>query len=232
MIREQDQEAAILLVECAAGADADDEEPVRRPQAWSRDRQDEGRRHGLGPLCADHGAKSGAHVRHDPRLDLRGDDAEWPARVGVERDAGRGEVARARKRVAHQGSGRSFGVEGVQQHEGEILDVLRQRVDGAVPGLVLDLRLGGARSDVAQGPQALLEISMPIERQHPVLGANGCPCHHAVEHGADDVPALGERVARPQPHGGGVLRRAEDRAIAVVVKLRVVAPPRDVHREP
>ena len=59
----------------------------------------------------------------------------------------------------------------------------------------------------------------------------GVPVHHALEHRSDDIPDLGEGLARAAPHRGGMLGGTEDRAVAVVVELGEVAAPRDVHGE-
>ena len=85
---------------------------------------------------------------------------------------------------------------------------------------------------VREDEVALLDEAVTIERQHEVDDIRPFAAHHPLEHRPDDVPDLREGLPRADPHRLRVLRRSEDGSIAVVVELREVSPPRDVHRKP
>ena len=84
---------------------------------------------------------------------------------------------------------------------------------------------------VGEDEVALLGEAVTVQRQHEIDERRRRPLHDAREHRADDVPDLGERLARAGAHRARVLRRPEDGAVAVVVELCVFRSPRDVHRE-
>ena len=105
-----------------------------------------------------------------------------------------------------------------------VVSVTVTRTPPTVPDLLPDRAVG-------EDEIALLGEAVPVQRQHEIDERRRRPLHDAGEHRADDVPDLGERLARARAHRARVLRRPEDGAVAVVVELRVFRSPRDVHRE-
>ena len=88
-----------------------------------------------------------------------------------------------------------------------------------------------ANRAVGEDEVALLREPVTVQRQHEIDDVRRPALHDALEHRSDDVPDLGKRLARAGPHRHRVLGGTENRAIAVVIELRVLAAPRDVHGE-
>lgn len=83
---------------------------------------------------------------------------------------------------------------------------------------------------VGEGEVALLEVAVPVERKQLVdEGARRRRPDDAAEHRTDEVPDFREGLVGAPPERRRVLRRAEDRAVGVVVELREALAPGDVH---
>ena len=88
-----------------------------------------------------------------------------------------------------------------------------------------------ANRAVGEDEVAFLREPVPVERQHEIDDVRRPALHDALEHRPDDVPDLGKRLARAGAHRHRMFGGTENRTIAVVIELRVLAAPRDVHGE-
>src|ERR1700694_5532327 len=78
---------------------------------------------------------------------------------------------------------------------------------------------------------AFLQIAIPVQRQQLVdVRARRTVPQHALEHRTNEIPDLGERLGAAAPKSRGMLARAQDRPIGVVVELDEVGAPGDIHR--